>query len=136
MDATQAASGTFIPRDPITIISCYGCGRSLSFSAKYDGKRIISTHIGWEHDGTGIYCPECRPSYWSTVVDDDEPRRDPAGRERLILDALDAHLADGLTVLDIEETTGINRTTVYRRLETLARRGDVAHQGNKFFLKN
>lgn len=136
MDAVSA-SGSFIPREPITIVSCYGCGRFLSINARYDGKKIESTYIGFEHDENGIFCPSCRPSYWSELPDDGgAPHRDPLMKEHLIGDALDAALPEGLTVLEIEEETGINRTTVYRRLEALERRGDVRHEGNKFFLKN
>jgi hypothetical protein len=116
------------------------CSSDLQMMAcsgvRYEGNgRISASIIGYEHDESGVFCPRCRPSHWSSLPEDpDDPHQSPEEKERQILDALDECLETGLSVIEVEDKTGIKRTTAYRRLAALEERGMIKHEGEKFFL--
>ena len=127
---TSTASGKII-REPVVIVFCCGCGAQLALDARYDGRRIVTNDISWPHDMTGVYCARCRPlEITGTFLDSGY---NASKKETAILDALDGH-PDGLTVMELADEIGLPRTTIYRRLETLERRGDVRRDSGKFFL--
>jgi hypothetical protein len=136
---------TLAAREPIVLILCSVCGQSLSVYAKYNSNnsRISFTPSPWAHDERGVYCPRCAPDVLSGLPDDDDyvPGdekniiRDPAGREKKIIDALREN-PGGLTVAALAEMIGIPRTTAIRRFEALLRRSEIEKKNGRYFLQS
>ncbi len=126
-----------VPPGEIEVFTiCRICGRSLPVAVSYDGQRFISKEILFYHDRRGIFCPSCTPDKIAALPGDDrEARRDPIGREKVIIDALKLN-QDGMSAAQITRHTGIVRSTLIRRLDGMMQHGKIQRGGKKYFLNN